>query len=266
MNSSPKSNPGIYGLLGHNIGYSRSPAIHNHVFREFGINAIYGLFDMPPERFHTAVPALVDYATGFNVTVPYKEKIIPFLDGLSPEAKTSGSVNHVFNRLGYNTDYLALRDLVSNMISDYSGKECIIFGAGGAARTVAFLLGNAGLNLRIVNRTIERAEQLEADLDKAGIRAETVLQPSEIKNDILKTDCAVNCISAAEFQFPRIIADLAIDFNYGARAGNFRNRIETSSLFVTGEQILIKQAIYSQKIWNEIEPSFDDLMGVLNVE
>lgn len=231
-----------------------------------GIRAIYGLFDLSPEHFVSSVGALLDNSAGLNVTVPYKEKIIPYLDGLALEAEITGSVNLVHKHIGYNSDYMALRDLVASTFPDYGGKDCVIFGAGGAARTTAFLLGESGANIRIINRSLERAEILEADLKKRGIEAEILSLDPEFKNDIFRADIVVNCISSTEFQYPRIISDLAIDFNYGTRSDNFRSKIERGSLLITGEKILIGQAIYSQKIWNGIEPAFDDLMGVINVK
>lgn len=266
LKASTDSKGGIFGLLGHNISYSLSPAIHNHVFTKYGIRAVYGLFDLPPEHFDGSIGALLDNSSGINVTVPYKEKVIPYLDGLTHEAELTGSVNLIHKHIGYNSDYLALRDLVSATYPEHEGRDCVIFGAGGAARTTAFLLGESGANIRIINRSLERAEKLESDLKKHGIEVEILLLDPEAKKDIFKANIVVNCVSSPEFQYPRIISDLAIDFNYGVRSDNFRSRIEMGSLLITGEKILIGQAVYSQKIWNGIVPSFDDLMGVINVK
>lgn len=266
MKSSTEPEEGIYGLLGHGISYSLSPSIHNHIFTSFGIKAVYGLFDLKPEDFHNSIGALVRHASGLNVTVPYKEKVIPYLDALSAEAKLTGSVNLISRGIGYNSDYLALRDLLSSMYGKLEGKDCVVFGAGGAARTAAFLLGENEASVRILNRTAERAERLERDLLDAGFSAEAVVIDPDLRRDIFRADVVVNCISSPEFEFPRMIADLAVDFNYGARSENFRSKMETGSILISGEKILIGQAIYSQKIWNGIEPSFDELMGVINVK
>lgn len=256
----------IFGLLGHQIGYSLSPALHNHFFASHGMNAVYGLFDIGPEDFEPNARTLISGTAGLNVTVPYKERIIPLLSGLSDEAKKTGSVNLVFRGEGYNTDYMALRMLVENMGADLSGRECIIFGAGGAARTASFLFGGLGMNVIIVNRSKERAASLVNDLANQGYEARQEPFPPDPRAYMTRTYCAVNCISSGETTFPEIEAEYVVDFNYGGRSKGFRSSLRTPRKMISGEEILIGQAIYSQKIWNQVEPSFEEMREALNVE
>ncbi len=256
----------IYGLLGHNIAYSGSPAMHNHFFATRGMDAVYGLFDISPEDFEPNARSLISAAEGFNITVPYKERIIPLLDELRDAALKTGSVNLVYRKIGYNTDFLALQKLTEPFRNDVKGRECTIFGAGGAARTAAYLFGENGANLRIINRSITRAEDLCAELVKKGISARCEKFSSWPEGSVIHTDCAVNCTSSADVKFPEIVARLAVDFNYGAKARSFREAARGSEKMISGEEILIQQAIYSQKIWNNTEPSYEEFAEVLNVQ
>ena len=257
---------GIFGLLGHGIKYSLSPRIHNYIFSRYGINAVYGLFDLPPQDFQTGIQALIRRTSGFNVTTPYKEETAKVLPMLSREASMTGSVNLVYGSKGYNTDYLALEDLVKARKLGLSGKECIIFGSGGAARTAAYLFGNMGMFITVVNRSLKKAEKLEIDLSRSGIDARAVNLRSSISTEVMDSDVFVNCISYPEFRFPAMKATLAVDFNYSSRSGDFRTRNQGEHSLITGEEILVSQAIHSQRIWNNISPEFNEIMEVVNVK
>lgn len=264
--NSKSEDASIYGLIGHDIGYSLSPSLHNHFFASHGMNAVYGLFDLDPSDFDSNARTLISGAAGLNVTVPYKEKIMPLLDGLSEEAKQTGSVNLVFRRKGYNTDYMALSKLVGGLNAELGGKECIIFGAGGAARTASFLFGGLGMDVIIVNRSEDRAKRLVQDLKAQGYEARQEPFPSEPEAYVTRTYCAVNCVSSGETVFPEIDAEYVVDFNYGERSREFRKSLRIPRKMISGEEILIRQAIYSQKIWNKVEPSFEEMREAINVK
>ena len=257
---------GLFGLLGHGIKYSLSPRIHNYIFSRYGINAVYALFDLPPQDFHTAIQALIRRTPGFNVTTPYKEECAEFLPVLSREASMTGSVNLVKGNKGYNTDFLALEELVRARGLDLSSEECTIFGSGGAARTAAYLFGNMNMYITVVNRSLERAQKLQGDLSRAGIDARAVTLKSSISTETLDSEVFVNCISYPEFRYPAMKTALAVDFNYASRSGNFRTRVQGKHSIITGEEILVSQAIHSQIIWNDISPDFSEIMEVINVE
>ena len=266
MSANKKTFRGIFGLLGHGIKYSLSPRIHNYIFSRYGINAVYGLFDLPQQDFQAGIQALIRRTSGFNVTTPYKEETVKVLPALSREASMTGSVNLVNDNKGYNTDYLALEDLVNAREMGLSGKECIIFGSGGAARTAAYLFGNMGMYITVVNRSREKAEKLEIDLSRAGIDAQAVTLKPSISAEVMDSDVFVNCISYPEFRFPSMKATLAVDFNYASRSGDFRTRVQGKHSIITGEEILVSQAIHSQRIWNNISPEFNEIMEAINVK
>lgn len=155
-------------LLGHPVGHSLSPAMHQAAFAAAGINAAYLPWAVPPDRLSAAVQGLrvMENLLGANVTVPHKEAIMPFLDGLTPEAEAVGAVNtllpHGGKLLGDNTDsagfLVALRE---NLRGETRGLTAAVLGAGGAARAVAVGLARAGARrLILLNRSVERAKRL----------------------------------------------------------------------------------------------------------
>ena len=160
----------VYGLLGHPVRQSLSPAMHNAAFGSLAINAAYLPFPTPSDKLEAAVLGLSAAGVkGFNLTLPHKTAILPMLSEILPAARAIGAVNTVRNddgRLsGTNTDGEGfLRSLAEDLSFDPTGKEALLLGAGGAARAIAFALLNAGVSrLVIANRTEARAESLAAD-------------------------------------------------------------------------------------------------------
>ncbi len=155
----------VFALVGHPIRHSLSPAMHNELFRRKGIDAVYVPLDTRPDDADKVAQGIRVLAlAGCNLTVPFKERVIPGLDALSPAAACAGAVNVVVNvdgRLeGHNTDgegYLrALRDELG---IDPAGRDVAILGAGGTARAVAAALAGAGVaSVCFFNRSAARAE------------------------------------------------------------------------------------------------------------
>lgn len=151
----------IYGVLGDDVERSLSPVYHNIAFREMERSAVYLPFSVGDLAafWHAFKPVL----SGLSVTQPYKESIVPFLDGLDPSARVIGAVNTVKKEdgrfIGYNVDSVGgLRALERQ--SDMRGKRAVILGAGGVARALAFALRQNDNPVIIVNRTLSRAEKL----------------------------------------------------------------------------------------------------------
>lgn len=160
----------LYGVMGHPVSQSLSPAMHNAAFRALGLNAAYVAFPVAPEHLSEAVLGLAAAGVeGFNLTVPHKTAILPLLHEVRPEARAIGAVNtvrHEGSRLvGTNTDGAGfLHALADDLAFEVRGRRVLVVGAGGAARGIAFALLEAGAGaLVIANRTRGRAEALAAD-------------------------------------------------------------------------------------------------------
>ena len=130
-----------YGCIGEKLSHSFSKLIHNRL-----ADYSYELWEIPKDKLDSFMK-LRDFAA-INVTIPYKEAVIPYLDEISPEAKKIGAVNTIINRdgklYGYNTDFFGMRSLiVSNKLSP-KGKKAIILGSGGTSKTAFAVLSDLG--------------------------------------------------------------------------------------------------------------------------
>jgi len=157
----------ICGLLGSPVKHSFSPVMHNAAFSFLGLDYVYVPFCVAPEELCAAVMAVRSLGlAGVNVTVPHKEKVITFLDEVTPGAQLTGAVNTIVNHRGklggYNTDGAGfLRALQEEVNFSPAGRTALILGAGGAARAVAVELALAGAQeILLANRTPGRAEGL----------------------------------------------------------------------------------------------------------
>lgn len=159
----------LFGLLGHPVGHSMSPIMHNDQFAFLGLDCYYHAFDVHPEKLENAVKGIKALGIyGFNVTIPHKVEIMKYLDEIDEEALQIGAVNTVVNRdgklFGYNTDGKGFAvSLQTAAGADFLDKKMLIVGAGGAARGIFVTLARMGANaIDIANRTVEKAEGLIA--------------------------------------------------------------------------------------------------------
>jgi len=172
MENSISGKTRVAGIIGHSVAHTFSPAMHNAAFAALGLDWVYVPFDTPPEQLAAAVAGIKALGlVGVNVTVPHKEKIIPLLDELTPEAELIGAVNTVLNRegrlIGDNTDSRGfLHALLVQTGFEPAGKTVLILGAGGAARAIAVGLALGGAKeIVITNRTRAGGEALRALLE-----------------------------------------------------------------------------------------------------
>ncbi|WP_186576473.1 shikimate dehydrogenase [Aquibacillus kalidii] len=156
------------GLIGFPIQHSLSPWIHNHFMKKLGINGEYVLYETKKEHFAATIDRLKEkQLNGFNVTVPYKQDIINYLDELDPDAARIGAVNTVTQIngkwKGYNTDGMGYVQSVRDYYPDLfqPKNRVLILGAGGAARGIYRALVQEPFSIvDIANRTFEKAQQL----------------------------------------------------------------------------------------------------------
>ena len=181
-------------VIGHPIGHTMSPFIHQRLFALRGKTAEYGVKDIPimdAEAFAQLRPL-----RGFNVTIPHKTTVIPFLDRLDRKAEVFGSVNTVSNDggvlTGYTTDGIGFLHAIEAEGASVSGKV-LMLGSGGAARVVAYETALAGGELTIAARSPEKAELLARDVRDAvpGSRIRC-LPLSDLETQREEYDLAVN--------------------------------------------------------------------------
>ncbi|ADQ14876.1 shikimate dehydrogenase [Halanaerobium hydrogeniformans] len=198
----PNNETKLYGLLGKTLSHSISPSLHNTGFRDLDINAIYLMLECKEKEL------LEDYIQslknlnfgGWNVTIPYKEDIIPYLNGFSSLARDAGAVNTVLNRrgrlTGYNTDVIGFQRQIEEAGFVVKDKKAVVIGAGGAARAVIAALIQLNLaEVTIINRTLENAAELVELFKEKESKTEfsyAALKESEYKEDIKNADLIIN--------------------------------------------------------------------------
>jgi shikimate dehydrogenase len=149
-----------YGLIGYPLGHSFSISYFNQMFQDEDIDAVYENFEIPTID---ALPEVLDSnpnLRGLNVTIPYKEKVLPFLDSVSPEARAIGAVNvirvtHEGNNVklkGYNSDVIGFTKSIESMLDKKRHKKALILGTGGASKAIDYGLRNLGLETVFVSR------------------------------------------------------------------------------------------------------------------
>ncbi|MEN9330075.1 MAG: hypothetical protein RLZZ484_1263 [Pseudomonadota bacterium] len=157
------------GVMGWPVAHSRSPVIHNHWIRQYGLNGSYGLFPVRPERLEAALRGLSALGmAGCNITLPHKVQAMQWVDHVDPLGQRMGAINLVVVQAdgalhGFNTDgygfIQSLRDAKPDWRADAG--PIVVLGGGGAARAIVLSLIDAGASsIRLINRTRSKAQAL----------------------------------------------------------------------------------------------------------
>jgi len=249
-----------FGLLGEHLGHSLSPKLHAQIMKERGIEGDYSLIELPQDTFEQdflAVKAQGRYA-GLNVTIPYKQTVIPLLDEIAPQAAVIGAVNTIHftkdgRAVGYNTDYHGVLALMEENHIDIKGKTALVLGAGGAARAfIAALRDSSASSIFVASR---KAKPGASYMDCPLIPYETLEQD-------FHADLVVNCtpvgmwpnVDASPLDravLERLEASAALDAIYNPEETLFlKYAKELSMTAACGMTMLWKQAVKAQDIWN----------------
>jgi shikimate dehydrogenase len=175
----------LFGLVGHPVRHSLSPAMYNALFARYGVDAVYVAFDVDPRRAGAVASAIRTLdLVGVNLTVPFKERILPDLDHLTAAAAEAGAVNVVIQvdgaLAGYNTDGEGLCNSLEAEGRHLPGCRAVLLGAGGTARAVASaLLDRGAAHITLLNRSPARAEAAAAALASIFGAARLAVGPLE---------------------------------------------------------------------------------------
>ena len=236
-NDSPKK---LYAVFGKNISYSLSPIMHNTIFSKMNMNCEYDIIDNSIEE---CLKWLKEKGSGANVTIPYKTEVIKFLNELSDDAKEIGAVNTIKNMedgklVGYNTDYIAIRELISK----FPGKV-LIFGSGGAAKAAVY--GAKGRELVLVSRN---PDETKVEYEKWKIK---VISYEEVENEIKDTEIIINATPSVP-EIANFIdkTKVVFDMRYNPLdIGLNRIAIDKGATIIHGLEMLAIQAAEAQRIW-----------------
>jgi shikimate dehydrogenase len=253
-------------LLGSGISKSISPGINNKAYRELGLDIEYSLCEISEEAFDSKLNELFndERVMGFNVTIPFKEKIVNHLDLLDPVAQAVGAVNLVVisadrkQRLGYNTDVDGVVASLSKLgLIGRSDQGAVILGAGGAARACVYALLNNGFQrVKVFNRTEERAKELVSNFSRMfpGKEIESAPMTSqELATALKDADLLVNTIPISvqipvEVSFASARKIKCLDLNYRKNPPVLRAAKRDGIPSIDGSLMLVEQAARSFEI------------------
>lgn len=247
------------GLLGKSIKYSMSPFIHNEFYKTSNIPLQYKIFDIEERDIEVFLKKLKENnIIGFNVTIPYKEYIIRFLQELKYPAREIGAVNTVLvteeGLVGYNTDYHGFIKSLKDINFTWKSSKALVIGGGGAGKAVIYALKSIGASkIDVVIRNNEALiEQKKLIDDVYNFNMEFVLDSYDI---------VVNCTplgGANHREKPpiKIISakksTLFYDLNYEPETSIFLKRgIDFHCSIINGKEMLFNQAYKAIEIWTE---------------
>lgn len=244
----------IYGLIGFPLEHSFSISYFNEKFQNEGIKAKYVNFEIPTIENLQEILASTPNLKGLNVTIPYKQKVISYLDYISPEARAIGAVNvirveHKGNQIilkGYNSDVIGFTQSIEPMLESFH-KKALVLGTGGAAKAINFGLKSIGLETVFVSR-----------YERPG----TVLYKSLTADDIKEYNVIVNCTPCGMFphtnecpNLPYEAMDshtLLYDLIYNPDETMFMHKgRERGATVKNGLEMLLLQAFASWEFWTK---------------
>jgi shikimate dehydrogenase len=256
-------------LIGWPLAHSVSPQMHNAAFRALGLDWQYDAMAIPPDivRLGLREPQQHGYI-GLNVTVPHKEAVLRFVRP-DPLAQAVGAVNTIDFRdnSGTNTDVAGLIDDLAAHDLDPAEKQVLVLGAGGAARAAVHGLGLRRARILVVNRTLERAQLMLADLSlhNLHLQADAVTLDEALERGF---DLVINCTSAGMspntdetpwidgLPYPRGVP--LYDMVYRpARTRLMALADAAGGEAISGLGMLVRQGAASFKIWTGVAPPLD---------
>ena len=163
-----------FGIIGYPLQHSFSAKYFNEKFATEQIDAEYSLYPVQVDSLKLKVESLLDRLDGFNVTLPHKQAIIPFLDRLDDTAQAVGAVNVVHRRVGYNTDCLGFMESIRPLLRPYDQKA-LVLGTGGASKAVCYGLKQLGITPTLVSRTPKDGQLAYTDLTPEIMAAHTII-------------------------------------------------------------------------------------------
>lgn len=249
-----------YGLIGEKLGHSLSRPIHEAIFASLGINADYRMIEIPRECFREETETLLSGLDGFNITIPYKQEVMPLLAEISLLAEEIGAVNTVTcsDRRGYNTDAAGFMGMLDHYGIDAAGAaHCYILGSGGTMKTVRACLREMGARgVTVVSRhpgaldEISYGDFYERFPQTGGLivnASAAGMWPRKDPDNI----CAIHPDRVDEMmQYASGVADVVYNppetflTQAAARAGK---------PWCTGLYMLVAQAVEAERIWHGCE-------------
>lgn len=275
-----------YYLLGFNIRGSFSPLLHNTGFKVLGLTHTYGLFEVP--NVDNTVEKLFQNPKlgGLSVTAPHKLQVSKYMDEISEEANTMGSVNTIIattasgqrKLYGDNTDWLGITRCIQGgkVDLDVVGTTAVVLGAGGAARAAVYAFIKLGIrHIIVVNRTLDRAQKLAASFPDHNIEIVASLRKLEgySSSGSLKISVIVGCLPAEvlgesdipDSIFPAVQKGVLVEMAYG-KTTEITNKAMAAANWTVfdGIDVLQQQAFGQFEAWTGKSAPKKEMMEAVN--
>lgn len=250
-------------VLGHPVGHSRSPAMHNAALAELGLSDewAYEAIDVAPDEFERRVRTMPGEGfVGANVTVPHKGAALALADTLSETAREIGAANTLsFEDGEIRADNTDAQGLLDALPESPAGRRTLVLGAGGAARAAVWALVREGDEVEVWNRTVLRAEHLCAELGGAPVAS-----PVQGAYELIVNTTAAGLHGEDPFaELPLepagfATAQIVVDLVYGERPSPLLAAAEVAGASgVDGIEVLVRQGALSLRIWTGREPALE---------
>lgn len=259
----------VYGLMGNPVEHSLSPPMHNAGFEALDIDATYGTFETHPDLLEAALRGASALGiAGVNVTVPFKQDVLSFVD---PEeiATRIGAVNTIdFGTdppTGYNTDAHGARRALEHHDAEIADSTAVVVGAGGAARAIGYMLADAGADPHIANRTEHRAVELADDIGGTA-------HPLSAVGSIIETaDVLINATSVGMEEDASPVREeglheglVVMDAVYSPLETRLlRDASAVGATTIDGSWMLLYQGVRAFEIWTERDPPVEAMRSAL---
>ena len=238
-----------YGLIGHHLSHSYSPLIHQYIFEKNNINATYELIEVEEFQLEDCVNNLKNNIyKGYNVTIPYKEKIMKFCDVLTDAAKEIGAVNTIYMKdglvVGDNTDYLGFSAELKTYDIRVFGKDIYVLGSGGASKAICYSIKQNGGNPVVVSTKgngLSYQEFKEINHYDLIVNTTPVGMFPNVGESVIEQEYVLK-------------ADVCVDLIFNPPITKF---LSYSKRGYNGLLMLIYQAIYAEELWQNSKVDYD---------
>ena len=250
-------------VIGNPIEHSLSPKLHNYWIKSNNLKAVYDKKKLELSELENLIKEVKEKKIdGINVTVPFKNSVIPFLDDLSSEAKKTNSVNTICTEedkiIGHNTDIVGFELALRYINYDVKRKKALIIGAGGVSPSIILALKNMGCeNIHLTNRTYEKAEKIKETFNDITIQKwgdipefDIVINATSIGLNKDNFDLDLNKFGNNKFFYDVIYNPSETNFLKEAKDNGYKTE--------NGRMMFIYQAHQSFALWNRVLPKIDE--------
>ena len=236
-------------VIGKDVSKSDSAKMHTFDMKKLGSECSYELISIPREELDATVKKLIAGYDAFNVTIPYKLDVIPYLREIVGDAETFGAVNLVKDRVGYNTDGAGFMLMLEVEGIDPAGRKVLVLGAGGAGRSVIKKLIDAGADVYTFDLNRENAEKVRREFGKVTVLDS--VQPADYYMIINVTGVGMHKTEGVSPVGEEVLSrcERAVDLIYIPRKSEFLRIAESlGKPILNGEGMLFYQAYYGDCI------------------